>query len=189
MPVKIRRLDRIEFAHHVPQLVDLYMDAMNYDDNLRATWIQSWRQHASNAGFVAVVAYDEEQLLGIAHGHSGNPMNWWHLQVQNGLITTGKHDLHRRKLINYFELSEIHVRPGEQGRGIGTGLLRELLAENRHPCVMLSTPEVAEERNGAFGLYRKFGFEDILRNFIFSGDAREFAILAAPLPLRENQPT
>lgn len=159
------------------------MRAMDYAPALRESWISSWRRNATSAGFQATVAYDSNGLLGVAHGHSGTPMHWWHLQVQKGLITTGRYDEFRAMLASYFELSEIHVAPDHQGAGIGSKLLRNLLSDVPHPYVMLSTPEVKDESNGAFGLYRKHGFTDVLRNFSFSGDDRPFAILAAPLPL------
>ncbi|QGU01708.1 hypothetical protein CKALI_04145 [Corynebacterium kalinowskii] len=184
MPVTIRRLQRAEFVYHAPALVDLYMNAMGYEPTLRESWISSWRRTATSAGFVATVAYDEDGILGIAHGHSGAPMHWWHLQVQKGLINTGTYEVHRRKLASYFELSEIHVRPGFQGHGLGAKLLKDVLSGTHHPFALLSTPEVDNEANGAFGLYRKYGFEDVLRDFTFSGDQRAFAILSAPLPLK-----
>lgn len=184
MPVTIRQLERAEFVYHTPTLVDLYMSAMNYEPTLRESWITSWRRGATSAGFLASVAYDEDGLLGIAHGHSGTPMHWWHLQVQKGLINAGTYEQRRRILTSYFELSEIHVHPSYQGHGLGSKLMTHLLGSTHHPYAMLSTPEVEAEANGAFGLYRKYGFEDILRGFTFSGDDRPFAILAAPLPLK-----
>lgn len=159
------------------------MEAMNYEGALRDSWISSWRRHAGDPGFVAVVAYDADGLLGVAHGHSGSPMNWWHLQVQKGLVMAGTYEKCRHTLSSYFELSEIHVAPRAQGHGIGTRLMLELLRDNPHPVVLLSTPEIAGEANGAFGLYRKCGFTDLLRDFQFSGDDRAFAILQARLPL------
>lgn len=187
MPVTIRHLDRAEFAYHAPELVDLYMSAMHYDSALRNSWISSWRRHATDAGFVATVAYDDDEILGIAHGHSGTPMSWWHLQVQQGLIRKGDYERFHPLLSSYFELSEIHVRPGYQGVGLGAQLLEKTVSQSHHSTVMLSTPEVADEANGAFGLYRKYGFSDVLRDFQFSGDQRPFAILAAPLPLSPKQ--
>ncbi|MFV8395131.1 GNAT family N-acetyltransferase [Corynebacterium hindlerae] len=183
MPPTIRMLSRIEFVRHVPELVDLYMAAMDYAPDLRDQWINSWRRLSASAGFRAVVAYDDSGILGIAHGHAGMPMNWWHLQVQKGLISVGRYDQFRQQLSHYFELSEIHVRPGRQGRGIGEALLTSLVEGVPQPWVMLSTPEVDNESNGAFGLYRKCGFRDMLRGFHFSGDQRPFAILIADLPL------
>lgn len=179
----IRHLERAEFVYHTPQLVDLYMSAMGYAPDLRESWITSWRRNAMSAGFKALVALDEAGVVGVAYGHTGNPMHWWHLQVQKGLILAEKYEENRQMLSSYFELSEIHVSPEAQGKGVGSMLLTELLEATNRPFTLLSTPEVENEANGAFGLYRKFGFEDVLRNFTFTGDDRKFAILKAELPL------
>ena len=74
--------------------------------------------------------------------------------------------------------------PALQGNGLGSRLLTELLREAPTRWALLSTPEVAGEANNAFGLYRKFGFTDVARNFYYEGDKRPFAILALELPNR-----
>ena len=52
---------------------------------------------------------------------------------------------------------------------------------------MLSTPEVENENNGAWRLYRSLGFGDVLRSHRFDGDTRPFAVLSRPLPLPEQE--
>ena len=47
----------------------------------------------------------------------------------------------RRWTDDYFELTELHVRPDAQGGGLGEGLLRALLAGTDRAHVLLSTPE------------------------------------------------
>ncbi|SLJ82238.1 acetyltransferase [Mycobacteroides abscessus subsp. abscessus] len=49
--------------------------------------------------------------------------------------------------------------------------------------MLLSTPEVAREENRAWRLYRRAGFTDVIRDFVFAGDTRPFAILGRRLPL------
>ncbi|MER2206304.1 MAG: GNAT family N-acetyltransferase, partial [Rhodococcus sp. (in: high G+C Gram-positive bacteria)] len=49
--------------------------------------------------------------------------------------------------------------------------------------VLLSTPEVYDEDNRAWRLYRRLGFRDVLRRFRFAGDNRPFAVLGRGLPL------
>ena len=49
--------------------------------------------------------------------------------------------------------------------------------------MLLSTPEVPGEDNRAWQLYRRMGFEDVLRRFTFLGDSRRFAVLGRGLPL------
>ena len=85
-------------------------------------------------------------------------------------------------LADFDELSEVHVMPGHQGHGIGRRLLDNLLPRLDRPMVMLSTPEVPDEANAAWTLYRELGFRDVLRDFRFGSDPRPFGILARPRP-------
>ena len=85
---------------------------------------------------------------------------------------------------DYFELTELHVRPDAQGGGLGEGLLRALLAGTDRRHVLLSTPEHGPRPAGrAWRLYRRLGFRDVLRDHLFTGDARPFAVLGRELPL------
>ena len=84
---------------------------------------------------------------------------------------------------SYFELTELHIRPHAQGRGLGEALARRLLANRAEANVLLSTPEINGETNRAWRLYRRLGFNDIIRNYHFAGDPRPFAILGRSLPL------
>src|SRR5437588_361700 len=77
-------------------------------------------------------------------------------------------------MTDYFELTELHVRPDVQGRGIGEGLLRRLLAGVDARTTLLSTPEGTSR---AWKLYRRVGFADVLRDYRFTGDPRPFAVL------------
>ena len=77
----------------------------------------------------------------------------------------------------------MHVKPSAQGHGIGARQLRALLSMADGSTVLLSTPEADEQKSRAWRLYRRFGFEDVLRDFIFPGDERAFAILGRGLPL------
>lgn len=187
MNIRIRQLSTVEFVRAAPELVSIYLAAMHYDPDLLETRVEAWRHHTLLPNFRAVVALDGDSLVGVAYGHACAPMSWWHSQVQRGLYASGTYTAENRRIMsNYFELSEIHVQPGAQGAHIGERLLRELVAPVRQPVVLLSTPEVVGENNGAFGLYRKLGFQDLLRNHLFVGDARPFAILAAALPLDQR---
>ena len=88
-----------------------------------------------------------------------------------------------RLMGDYFELTELHIAPDAQGRGLGEALARRLLTDRDEANVLLSTPETNGEANRAWRLYRRLGFTDIIRGYHFSGDPRAFAILGRTLPL------
>src|SRR5215212_6229441 len=68
----------------------------------------------------------------------------------------------------------------------GPGQWRALRAMADGKTVLLSTPEADEQKSRAWRLYRRFGFVDVLRDFVFPGDERAFAILGRELPLAER---
>ena len=83
-----------------------------------------WLDHVRRPGWRAVGWLDPAgPLLGIAYGYTGGPGQWWYEEVRRGLrgALTAMTD-------DYFELTELHVRPDAQGGGLGEGLLRALLA-------------------------------------------------------------
>jgi ribosomal protein S18 acetylase RimI-like enzyme len=104
--------------------------------------------------------------------------------VVAGLQRSGFPDSEITKLVtSYFELTELHIHPRAQGRGLGEALARRLLSERSEANVLLSTPETNGEANRAWRLYRRLGFIDVIRGYHFTGDPRAFAILGRTLPL------
>ena len=123
-------------------------------------------------------------LLGVAYGYPGAPGQWWQQQVVLGLQRGGLPPEEIAQLMNnYFELTELHIHPRAQGRGLGEALTRRLLAGRSEKNVLLSTPEINGEPNRAWRLYRRLGFNDVIRRYHFAGDPRAFAILGRALPL------
>ena len=125
--------------------------------------------------------------LAVAYGYTGGPGQWWYEEVRRGVRSTAAEA--RGWLHDYFELTELHVRPDAQGTGLGEGLLRALLDGVAEARVLLSTPEYGARSPGrAWRLYRRTGFEDVLRDHRFTGDSRPFAVLGATLPLAPPAP-
>lgn len=183
--IEIQRLTKAEFSFLVPRLVDIYMEAMQYPRTMRAQRLRVWRSEVAWPGFAAVAAIAGNEVLGVAYGFLGARERWWDKQLVKALtqqrpdevLTEDDHAM----LNNYFEIAEVHVDPRHQGHGIGAAMLRELLATTTARWAILSTPEVDGEANNAFGLYRKFGFHDVARDFYYGSDPRPFAILALDL--------
>ncbi len=177
----------------------VYVDAMRYPRGTESRRAAMWLEHTRRNGWQAVVAVEvdapagatpssvelgDAPLLGVAYGYCGAPDQWWQQQVVAGLQRGGFADLEIARLMaSYFELTELHVHPRAQGRGLGEALARRLLADRGEANVLLSTPEINDEANRAWRLYRRLGFIDIIRGYHFTGDPRAFAILGRKLPL------
>lgn len=172
----------------------VYVAAMDYPRGTEHHRAPMWTEHTHRVGWQAVAAVVPEDngdfdlrsspLVAIAYGYRGGPHQWWQQQVHAGMRRAGwPEPAAQRLLADYFELTELHVHPSAQGRGIGGILLERLLRDRPERSVLLSTPEVCAEDNRAWRLYRRMGFGDVLRDFVFAGDTRRFGILGRSLPL------
>ncbi|MEU6644167.1 GNAT family N-acetyltransferase [Saccharomonospora sp. NPDC046836] len=178
---RVAELSGDEFRARLPEALSLYVAAMNYPAGTAEQRAPMWLTHALRVGWRCIAAFDaDDRLVGLAYGYEGSPGQWWHEQVRRGLTAQAGQTAADTWLGDYFELTEIHVRPESQGRGTGEDLLRRLVhsVPNRH--ILLSTPEGPSR---AWRLYRRLGFADVLRDYHFAGDPRAFAILGRALPL------
>ncbi|MFC9440673.1 GNAT family N-acetyltransferase [Nocardia sp. NPDC057030] len=172
----------------------VYVAAMDYPRGTEHHRAPMWTEHTTRPGWQAVAAVVPDDsghvdlrsapIVAIAYGYRGAAHQWWHQQVHSGMRRSGWPEHSTRELLSdYFELTELHVHPSAQGLGIGSTLLERLLRDRPEQAVLLSTPEVAGEDNRAWRLYRRQEFTDVVRNFVFTGDNRPFAILGRRLPL------
>ncbi|WP_170981256.1 N-acetyltransferase [Mycolicibacterium sp. CR10] len=188
-----------DMAHRLGDALAVYVDAMRYPRGTEDQRASMWLEHTRRQGWKAVAAVENgaqrigapddaaltaAPMLGVAYGYSGAPDQWWQQQVVSGLRRSGADQAHISDLMNnYFELTELHIHPRAQGRGLGEALIRRLLGGRGEQHVLLSTPEINGEANRAWRLYRRLGFTDIIRGYHFAGDPRAFAILGRALPL------
>lgn len=183
----------------LPDALGVYVDAMRYPRGTEDQRASMWLEHTRRQGWKAVAAVETPDsadagaaadelaaapITGVAYGYCGAPDQWWQQQVVAGLHRVGTDRTRISELMNsYFELTELHIHPRTQGRGLGEALTRRLLAGRNESHVLLSTPEINGEANRAWRLYRRLGFIDIIRGYHFAGDPRPFAILGRSLPL------
>lgn len=189
-----------EMERRLSDALSVYVDAMRYPRGTENQRAAMWLEHIRRRGWQAAAVVEAEAaedgaelspaelgeapLLGVAYGYPGAPGQWWQQQVVLGLQRGGlPPEVIDRLMTSYFELTELHIHPRAQGRGLGEALARRLLANRDERNVLLSTPETNGEANRAWRLYRRLGFNDIIRRYHFAGDPRAFAILGRPLPL------
>ena len=188
-----------DMQRRLDDALNVYIDAMRYPRGTESQRASMWLEHTRRRNWRAVAAVDADTgageiptaehlavapMLGVAYGYEGAEDQWWQQQVVRGLHRVGfPRDETDRLMGDYFELTELHIHPSAQGRGLGEALARRLLDGRREANVLLSTPETNGEANRAWRLYRRLGFTDIIRGYHFAGDPRAFAILGRTLPL------
>jgi ribosomal protein S18 acetylase RimI-like enzyme len=188
-----------DMQRRLSEALGVYVDAMRYPPGTENQRAAMWLEHTRRRGWQAVAAVEvdtpagstpspevlgDAPLLGVAYGYCGAPDQWWQQQVVAGLQRSGFSGPEITTLMDsYFELTELHIHPRAQGRGLGEALARRLLSERGEANVLLSTPETNGEANRAWRLYRRLGFSDVIRGYHFTGDPRAFAILGRKLPL------
>jgi ribosomal protein S18 acetylase RimI-like enzyme len=179
---RLVELSAQDLTARLAEALHVYVSAMGYPPGTARQRRNLWLEHLNRPGWRAVGWLDAaDSLLGVSYGYGGSQGQWWYEEVRRGL-----RDSHgdQRWLEDYFELTELHVRPDAQGHGLGEGLLRALLAGTDRSRVLLSTPEYGDRPPGrAWQLYRRLGFRDVLREHRFTGDFRPFAVLGRELPL------
>ncbi|MFP5070317.1 GNAT family N-acetyltransferase [Pseudonocardia nantongensis] len=185
-------LSRSEFADRLAEAIDVYVTAMGYPRSTARQRRSLWLEHSYRPGWQAVGWVDDrDRLVGIGYGYWGGAGQWWFEEVRRGLrARRGDPDAVAQEwLDDYFELTELHVHPQAQGAGLGEGLLRALAADAHRARMLLSTPEHGQAPPGrAWQLYRRTGFRDVLREHLFTGDPRPFAVLGRKLPLAGRGP-
>jgi GNAT superfamily N-acetyltransferase len=124
-------------------------------------------------------------LIGFAYGFHGEGGQWWHDLVSQAVTSTRGREAATDWLTNSFEIAEVHVLPGHQGQGTGQAMMLQLTAGRPERTAVLSTMD-ADTR--ARRLYRKLGFTDLIAGYAFAGTDDPYAIMGAPLPLREGTP-
>ncbi|AMO62106.1 N-acetyltransferase GCN5 [Mycolicibacterium phlei] len=196
-------LSPADMQRRLRDALTVYVEAMRYPRGTEEQRASMWLEHTRRPGWKAVAAVETEAddatngdapaseadladapIVGIAYGYCGAPDQWWQQQVVSGLQRVGTDRARIAELMgDYFELTELHIHPRAQGRGLGEALARRLLAGRGEAHVLLSTPEISGEANRAWRLYRRLGFTDVIRGYHFAGDPRAFAILGRALPL------
>lgn len=194
MAARLIDLSPDDMQQRLREALAVYVDAMRYPRGTEDQRASMWLEHIRRRGWRAVAAVEVPDstesatpappMLGIAYGYCGAPDQWWQQQVVSGLQRSGADQAIIAEIMgSYFELTELHIHPRAQGRGLGEALIRRLLDGRPERHVLLSTPEIVGEDNRAWRLYRRLGFTDVIRGYHFAGDPRPFAILGRALPL------
>ncbi|MEV7416694.1 GNAT family N-acetyltransferase [Streptomyces sp. NPDC089919] len=136
------------------------------------------QRHMQFPGARALGASTEEdgRLVGFVYGMPNDRAHWWSTVVEPYLRAGDDEDW----LDDSFVITELHVHPGFQGRGVGRALITRITDTADRPRSLLSAIDV---ESPARGLYRSLGYRDLARRVYFPSAAQPYAVMGAPLPL------
>ncbi|MEU6926418.1 MULTISPECIES: GNAT family N-acetyltransferase [unclassified Streptomyces] len=120
-----------------------------------------------------------ERLVGFVYGMPNERGQWWSTVVEPYLRATGS--VHW--LDDSFVITELHVLPQYQNRGIGRTLITTITDAVDQPRSILSA---IDTDSPARGLYRSLGYQDLARQVLFPSAPMPYAVMGAPLPLRRR---
>jgi ribosomal protein S18 acetylase RimI-like enzyme len=194
--LELRELDADEFLANLQACTSVYAAAMGPPEYQLPGRHSVMERHAGYSAFRAVAAVrgppdgqaapgEPRSLIGFAYGFHGADGQWWHDLVSQAVERAMGRQAAADWLADSFEIAEVHVLPGHQGQGTGLAMMLRLTAGRPERTAVLSTMD-AETR--ARRLYRGLGFTDLLAGFAFAGTEEPYAIMGAPLPLRDASP-
>lgn len=121
------------------------------------------------------------RLVGFVYGLPNDRAHWWSTVVEPYLRATGSQDW----LDDSFVITELHVHPDFQQRGIGRRLITAITDAVDQPRSILSA---IDTESPARHLYRSLGYQDLARQVLFPSAPRPYVVMGAPLPLRRARP-
>ncbi|MBZ4015614.1 GNAT family N-acetyltransferase [Streptomyces purpurogeneiscleroticus] len=134
-------------------------------------------RHLTTPGARALGATTPEgRLAGFVYGLPNDRSHWWSSVVEPYLRSTGQDFW----LDDSFVITELHVHPAYQKRGIGRALITRITDEAPYPRSILSA---IDTESPARALYRSLGYQDLARRVIFPSAPAPYAVMGAPLPL------
>lgn len=122
---------------------------------------------------------DSGRLVGFVYGLPNDRAHWWSTVVEPYLRRGGLDHW----LDDSFVITELHVHPAHQNRGIGRELITRITDASRRPRSILSA---IDADSPARGLYRSLGYQDLARRVVFPSAPAPYAVMGALLPLKRR---
>jgi ribosomal protein S18 acetylase RimI-like enzyme len=137
-------------------------------------------RHLTSPGARALGATTPDgRLVGFVYGMPNDRGHWWSTVVEPYLRAAGHEDW----LDDAFVITELHVHPDYQKRGIGRALITTLTDSATQPRSILSA---IDTESPARALYHALGYRDLARRVIFPSAPSPYAVMGAFLPLRRG---
>ncbi|EPH40648.1 GNAT family N-acetyltransferase [Streptomyces aurantiacus] len=168
----------LDLAARVDDALRVQALAFGLSDDEIAVRRQIVLRHLTHPGARALGATTRDgRLVGFVYGMPNDRGHWWSTVVEPYLRGWGLDGW----LDDSFVITELHVRPGYQNRGIGRSLITTVTDAAAEPRSILSA---IDTESPARALYRSLGYADLARGVLFPSAPKPYAVMGAPLPLR-----
>jgi len=170
-------IEAIDLAAWAPAVLEVQAVAFGLLPQEVAVRLPIVGRHALQPGVIALGAMAEGRLIGFGYGMPNQREHWWSTVIEPYLEAGGHGDW----LDDVFAVTELHVLPAFQGRGVGSRLIRTLCEQSGRRRSILSA---IDAETPARRLYRALGYRDLARAVHFPNTLRPYAVMGARLPLR-----
>jgi ribosomal protein S18 acetylase RimI-like enzyme len=169
----------LDLSAHVDEALAVQAVAFGLDPDEVAVRRQIVLRHMNYPGARALGATTQGKLVGFVYGMPSDRAHWWSTVVQPYLRAEGNDTW----LDDSFVITELHVHPSYQNRGIGRALITRITDSATEPRSILSA---IDTDSPARGLYHSLGYVDLARRVHFPSAPKPYAVMGAPLPLRRR---
>ncbi|MGC5038049.1 GNAT family N-acetyltransferase [Streptomyces sp. DT190] len=169
----------LDLSAHVDEALAVQAVAFGLGPDEVAVRRQIVLRHMTYPGARAFGATAGGRLVGFVYGMPNDRTHWWSTVVEPYLRALH----HDHWLDDSFVITELHVHPGHQNRGIGRSLITTITDGADEPRSILSA---IDTDSPARALYRSLGYRDLARQVLFPSAPKPYAVMGAPLPLRRR---
>ncbi|KRV51032.1 acetyltransferase [Wenjunlia vitaminophila] len=172
----------IDLASRVHEVLAVQAVAFGLSNDEVAIRTQVVLRHAAYPGVRALGAFPPGgELVGFTYGMPNSREHWWSSVIEPYLVRAGNDEW----LDDAFGVTELHVRPDFQGRGLGRALITRLTdGVPQHRSILSAVEGPSRARR----LYHSLGYVDLAHSVRFLSAPTLYVVMGAPLPLRGPRP-
>ncbi|KPI14906.1 GCN5-related N-acetyltransferase [Actinobacteria bacterium OK074] len=170
----------LDLTAHVDEALAVQAVAFGLGEEEVAVRRQIVLRHMTYPGARALGATTSDgRLAGFVYGMPNDRVHWWSTVVEPYVRANG----HDGWLDDSFVITELHVHPAYQNRGVGRSLITTITDSAAEPRSILSA---IDRDSPARGLYFSLGYVDLARRVMFPSAPKPYAVMGATLPLRRT---
>ncbi|MDU0256628.1 GNAT family N-acetyltransferase [Streptomyces sp. PU10] len=171
----------LDLSAHVDEALAVQAAAFGLGPDEVAVRREIVLRHMTYAGARALGATERGRLVGFVYGMPNDRAHWWSTVVEPYLRARDNDAW----LDDSFVITELHVHPAHQNRGLGRTLITTITDAATQPRSILSA---IDRDSPARGLYHSLGYQDLARQVLFPSAPKPYAVMGATLPLRRRSP-